>query len=375
MIANGQVHGLHTCPVRIIAADCATAFGNTSETVAAMVQGRTALKPTEVLGPVDGGDRVPLALRDPMTLAAPPRWWQDLIGFLQPLAGAPWGTARHPVFLTGSNYCIDGMYALKRTGANAHTPWASMQGLVGEMCAALDWGSNVICFSHACVSAQLGLYQATQWLHAGNAHKALVVSFDFIGPFVSAGFHSLKILNAQMPAPYQMRDDSAIGLGDGMAYAILSKDGTGPVIRSQSLYNEMYHFTANQPDGSGFAIALDAIMAGQDTTALWVKGHGTGTLEAGQLEAEAVYARLPEAPLVSWKGALGHTLGSCALIELVIALAAARAGSIPGTVGSQPPCFTPNVATGPFSPHDTRGILLLCNAFGGAHGAMLVDYE
>jgi len=98
-------------------------------------------------------------------------------------------------------------------------------------------------------------------------------------------------------------------------------------------------------------------------------------LEAGRLEAEAFARALPSAPLVSWKGSLGHTLGSCGLIELTIAMAALRAGRIPGTVGSGAPCFTDTVALAPFARDGFDAAVLTSNAFGGAHAALLLTHD
>jgi len=107
---------------------------------------------------------------------------------------------------------------------------------------------------------------------------------------------------------------------------------------------------------------------------VWVKGHGTGTLEAGRLEAEAFARALPDAPLVSWKGSLGHTLGSCGLVELVLAVEAIGAGRAPGTIGSEAPCFTDTVALDSFDVGDCDGAIVASNAFGGAHGALFLSH-
>jgi hypothetical protein len=362
-----------THPVHIRAIACATALGDTGATLAALLRNTSALRFMPVLGE-DGGEPVPLALRAPMRVTAPPRWWDDLLAFLAPLAGSGWGGARRPICISSSNYGIDGLYGLGKHRQQVYADWATPHTCAAGLRAALGWGENLLLLSHACVSAQLALLQAARWLHADVADEALVLSFDFIGPFVTAGFHSLKILNDQMPAPYQVGETGSIGLGDGMAYAVLSRHGDGPVINAQVLYNEMFHFTANNPDGSGFHQTLNALRAAIPTPRFWVKGHGTGTLEAGRLEAEAVRDLLPGQPLVAWKGALGHTLGSCALVELAIAIAAMREGRIPATVGSTGPCFSPAVMTEPFAAAGFDGALLLSNAFGGAHAAMFLTH-
>ena len=92
------------------------------------------------------------------------------------------------------------------------------------------------------------------------------------------------------------------------------------------------------------------------------------------MEATALATAFPDAPLVSWKGSLGHTLGSCGLVELAIACEAMRAGRAPGTVGASAPSFQPGVALEAFSIVETDGAICASNAFGGAHAAFLLAH-
>jgi hypothetical protein len=361
-------------PTGIVACECLTPFGNAAATADALLAGKRALALTPVLGR-DGGDSVPLALLGPMDETLPPRWLPALRSLAERVPAGNWGAAREPVIVTSSNFGVGSLYAFTRDRDPRHiahgTPWASVAGLRREF----GWGEHVQVFSHACVTAHLGLAQAARLLAAGWADRVLVFSYDFVSPFVAGGFHSLKILNGGMPAPYAARATGSIGLGDGAAFAVLDRSAAPFRLAAHALHNEMFHFTANQPDGAGFAACLASIAGAIGGRRLWIKGHGTGTLEAGRLEAEAYAKQFPGAPLVSWKGSLGHTLGSCGLVELAVALAALRAGRIPGTVGGEAPSFSAEVALAPFAAAGLDGVLLAANAFGGAHAAMLLTYE
>ena len=361
-------------PVGLAACDCLTPFGDAAASVGALLAGRRALELKPVLGR-DGGDLVPLALTGPMDETLPPRWLPGLRHLAAGIPAAAWGTARFPVMVTSSNFGVGSLYAFTRDRDVRHlahgTPFASVDLLRAE----LGWGEHVQVFSHACVTAHLGLAQAARLLHAGLADRVLVFSFDFVSPFVAGGFHSLKILNSGWPAPYARGETGSIGLGDGAGFAVLTRDAAPFRIAAHALHNEMFHFTANQPDGAGFAACSAAIAGVAAGRRVWVKGHGTGTLEAGRLEAEAFARHLPAAPLTGWKGSLGHTLGSCGLVELALALAALRGGRIPGTVGGAAPSFTDNVALEPFASAGFDGAILTSNAFGGAHAAMLLTHD
>lgn len=361
-------------PVGLEACDCLTPFGDATATAAALLAGRRALEFTPVLGR-DGGDQVPLALMGPMDETLPPRWLPALRRLAGGIPAGRWGRAREPVIVTSSNFGVGSLYAFTRDRDPRHlahgTPFASVALLGREF----GWGDHVQVFSHACVTAHLGLAQAARLLHAGLADRVLVFSFDFVSPFVAGGFHSLKILNGGMPAPYAVRATGSIGLGDGAAFAVLTRDAGPFRLAAHALHNEMFHFTSNQPDGAGFTACAVAISAAAGGRRVWIKGHGTGTLEAGRLEAEILARQFPEAPLTGWKGSLGHTLGSCGLVELAIAQAALRGGRIPGTVGGAAPSFTANVALEPFASAGFDGAILTSNAFGGAHAAMLLTHD
>ncbi len=376
-------------PVRVSACGALTAFGDESATLAALLAGRRALTLTPVHGR-DGGDPVPLALLPGRAYdeTLPPSWFPHLRDLAARIpaptpshppstlapSSIPWGSSRHPVFVTGSNFGVSHLHAYRLHGDPAHLDYGTPFDCVRHVATALGWGSDVTTFSHACVSAHLGLLHATRVLAAGLADSALVFSFDFISPFVAGGFHALKILNADFPAPYQDRPAGSIGLGDGAAFAVLTRDRGAFVLAGQSLHNEMHHFTANRPDGAGFAACLAPLLAACADRRVWLKGHGTGTLEAGRLEATALATAFPAAPLVSWKGALGHTLGSCGLVELALATAALRAGRAPGTVGSTSPGFTDAVVFAPLDLAAYDAVVCTSNAFGGAHAAFLLHH-
>lgn len=362
-------------PIRVAASGALTALGDESSTLDALLAGRSALQPLPVLGAA-GGDLVPIALIPgrPYDETVPPGWLAPLLALAARIPGEGWGGPRRPVFVTGSNFGVGHLHAFRRDGDPAQLAAGTPSECVALVASALGWGPDVTILSHACVSAHLGLLQATRVLQAGLADEALVFSFDFISAFVAGGFHALKILNADFPAPYMDRPTGSIGLGDGAAFAVLTRDRGDFALSGQSLHNEMHHFTANRADGAGFAACLAPLPAAAAGARVWLKGHGTGTLEAGKLEAAALDHAFPSAPLVSWKGALGHTLGSCGLVELAVALAAIRRGRAPGTVGSSSPGFTPAVAFQPFDLAAFDGVVCTSNAFGGAHAAFIARH-
>jgi 3-oxoacyl-(acyl-carrier-protein) synthase len=361
-------------PVRIAAHGCITSLGDATSTYESLKAGRRGLSLQPVLGG-EGGDLVPMALCAGRSLdeSAPPNWLPFVRQLVSKLTEEKWGSRRYPVFVTSSNFGVGSLYAFRRTSEKAHLAFGTPSTCVEWLRTELGWGENVTTFSHACVSAHLGILQASRALHGGLAEAALVFSFDFLSPFVAGGFHALKILNSEFPAPYEDRPTGSIGLGDGAAFLVLTRDRGDHSIAAQSVFNEMYHFTANQADGSGFARCIQPVATALEGRRVWLKGHGTGTLEAGKLEAAALAQAFPSAPLVSWKGSLGHTLGSCGAVELAVAIEALKAGRTPGTIGTAGPGFTEAVNKDGFDNRGFDAVVCTSNAFGGAHAALLLS--
>ncbi len=369
--------------VALAACGCLTAFGDARETYARLAAGERALQLRPVLGQ-EGGDPVPIALCnewEPCVTGGAPRWAAPFFGMAEKIPDRPWGSARFPIFIASSNFGIDHLYAHCRHPVEGQLPFILAQRLTDFFRRRLGWGEHITHFSHACVSSNLGLLYASRQVQAGMADEALVVSYDFLSPFVAGGFHAMKILTGEMPAPYAARGFGAIGLGDGAAFAVVAREdsdagrGAEFSLEAQEGANEMYHFTGNHPEGAGMAELGDRVRAAAGGRRVWIKGHGTGTLDAGQLEARHMARCFPGAPLVSWKGALGHTLGSCAMVELAVALESVRHGRAPGTIGTSGPCFTEEVATQAFDLGEYDGAVLNSYAFGGAHYAFLLCHD
>ncbi len=348
-------------------------MGDERETHARLLRGERSLRMTPVFG--SSGDRVPLSCLGSIEASLPPVWMSHLERLLEHLPKRKWGHAGYPIVVTSSNFGIGHMLAYQQGGAPGHLAIAQAHTSIREICQHFAWGPEVSILSHACVSADIGMLFANRLLRNGVAREVLCFSFDFLSPFVSGGFYSLKILNPAFPAPYADQEVGSIGLGDGAAFAVLSCEPSPFAIRFQQTYNEMFYMTANQPDGTGFRHALTRIRERIDGRRVWVKGHGTGTRDAGKLEAESVQAIFPDSPLVGWKGGIGHTLGSCGLIELTLAMQALQSGMAPGTVGTKAPTLSPNVSLEPLDTSRYDGVILSSNAFGGAHASLLLTRE
>lgn len=327
-----------------------------------------------MLGEQWGGDPVPLSLFGDLEPRIPPSWEAPLDRLLAGLPDHPWGCPEYPVYFCSSNFGVGHVLALRKTEDPEHRIFGTPQRSVEWIQKRYGWGPHRQIFSHACVSAQLGLHLAYEQVASEQVRRVLVLSFDFLSPFVTGGFHALRILNGIDPKPFTERPEGSIGLGEGVAAAVISPDRGEWILSRPELYNEMHHMTANALDASGFRSILSRYIEAAADLPMWIKGHGTGTLDAGRMEASEISRAFPECPLVSWKGSLGHTLGSCALVETAIGIESMRSGRVPGTVAGDHPTMADTVALAPFASEAFEGFLSLSNAFGGAHGGCLIRH-
>lgn len=364
---------LSTAAVFLSDCECRTPFGSASATREALCQGKIALEPTRMTG-IDDEPVLPLALFSPLGTITPPRWLEPCRAIVSELQPRPWGGPRHPVFISSSNFGIEQLLAHYQQANPALKTVATPAMASSAIASACGFGPNYCVVSNACVSAQLALAEAEMMIRSNTADEALVISVDCLSSFVAGGFAALKILNGDPPRPYQVEESGAIGLGEGVTVAVVSGKESDIRLVGTVCHQESYHMTANDPSGAGFDSIARSIQSLAGKRRLWLKGHGTGTLEAGRLEAEAFARAFPESPLVSWKGSLGHTLGSCGLIEMAIAIAALRCGEAPGTSGTSGPYFAPTVTAAAIATDNFDGVALFSSAFGGAHAATLIHH-
>ncbi len=360
--------------VYLAACQCTTPLGSARESWRALCDGTIALKPVPVEG-IDGDPVLPLSLLSPLDAALPPRWLEPCRQLVADMPERPWGEPKYPVLISSSNFGIEQLLAFYRGGPAGLQAYSTPGTAVAAIAKACGFGPDCTVISNACVSAQLALHEGGVLLGTGLAEEVLILSFDFVSPFVAGGFAALKILNGDFPRPYTDEETGAIGLGDGLGCAVLSRERSDFRIAGSAAHQESYHMTANAPDGSGFLAVSERLKPFCRGQRIWIKGHGTGTLDAGKLEAQTLASAFPGSPLVSWKGSLGHTLGSCGLIEMAIAIEAICQGRSPGTPGSPSPFFADNVASRDFALDEFDGVALFSSAFGGAHMVTLIEND
>jgi 3-oxoacyl-[acyl-carrier-protein] synthase-1 len=243
------------------------------------------------------------------------------------------------------------------------------------------------CITHHSISGLLALAEATAALRAGECSRAVVVAHEApIEAQTLLYYHQLGLVSAHGLRPFDAKHDGS-AMGEGAAALTLETEAATQQ-RGAAVLGEVLGFGSAgealgllpvRDDGDGLVRAIRAALADarlQPADVGLVVAHGNGTPNSDRSEARAlteVFAgSLP--PVTGFKWAFGHLLAAAGLIDAVLAVAALRAGTVPGiaSLGEQ----DADAPTLPLSasPLQPRGdvVLVLSRGFGSTNAACLL---
>jgi 3-oxoacyl-[acyl-carrier-protein] synthase-1 len=212
--------------------------------------------------------------------------------------------------------------------------------------------------STACASSARAFIEAAQLIHSGVCDAAVVGGADSLCRMTLHGFAALELIS---PTPCHPCDAgrSGISIGEAAGFALLERldaprrDGsTGGrlALLGVGTASDAHHMSAPHPEGAGAVGAMRRALHSAGMAAAevdWVNLHGTGTRANDAMEDLAVFEVFGDAvPCSSIKGWTGHTLGTCGILEAVIAGQCMVEGFLPGCleVTAVDPDFRTDVA-------------------------------
>lgn len=200
----------------------------------------------------------------------------------------------------------------------------------------LNYHSQPIVVSNACISGMSALLTAKRLMDAGLYDDAVVAGADCISPFIIAGFRSFQALSDEVCKPFDQHR-KGINLGEAAATIILSKTASGIALTGGSTSSDANHISGPSRTGAEMAQAIDAALTRAGIAASAVGGisaHGTATPFNDEMESKAfTLSGLDKAPAFSLKAYFGHTLGAAGLLESAIAIEALRQEWLPASAG------------------------------------------
>jgi 3-oxoacyl-[acyl-carrier-protein] synthase II len=239
----------------------------------------------------------------------------------------------------------------------------------------------------ACASSTLAIGLGREWLLQDRCDIALCGGFDAVSVFVAAGFESLHATcsDERGPRPFRV-DRDGLALGEGAAVValavrddLIAKCKRPPLvwITGFGASCDASHLTAPESTGGGLARAAKAALAETKQHVDLVSAHGTATQQNDAAESAALGLLAKEiegAPIFSFKGTIGHTLGAAGALELLAAVDAMARGIAPASSGTEGSEIVPGTrildrATG----HRAERALKISSAFGGANAAIAIE--
>ena len=233
----------------------------------------------------------------------------------------------------------------------------------------------------ACTSTGVALMMALRALRLGQVRRALVFGVDLVMKTSIEGFRLLQLYSEKACRPFD-QDRDGLNFGEAGVAMVLEPAGDAPRARFEildgAIAHDPSHIAAGSNDGKTAAAVMRQALERSRVSAkelAAVKAHGTGTANNDLSELRGMMTAFDGAPppFMSWKGSIGHTVGSSAAMEQVLSMWCLEEGFFPASAGFATP--TEEVPLAPMTrPLLTGGRpgLYLFNAFG--FGGTAVSY-
>ena len=238
----------------------------------------------------------------------------------------------------------------------------------------------------ACTSASTAILWAAEMIGNGETDEVMVWAADIVSEFVFSGFSALKVMSPDTSRPFDVNRDGLI-LGEAAGYIVLmseekllqeNKTSLG-IIKSWGISSDAHHITAPDRQGRGLQRAIHNALKKasiQPGSLAAINGHGTGTVHNDAMEIAVFRQVFGDAmpPVYSIKGAIGHSLGPCGLIEVIVASRSLREQIVPPVTGLQKP--EPEIddhVTMESQRIDGKYTLSTNSGFGGINTALVIE--
>ncbi|MES9863086.1 MAG: beta-ketoacyl synthase N-terminal-like domain-containing protein [Candidatus Thiodiazotropha sp. LLP2] len=233
----------------------------------------------------------------------------------------------------------------------------------------------------ACTSSANAMLLAQSMIQQGHYQHAIVVGIELFNETTINGFYGLQLIAEKRVAPFDKTRDGII-LGESCSAVVISSQDTPDTklyLRGGANCTDPYSITTSNPDGSTIADTMETALKDTNTQkseVVAIKTHGTATSMNDTSESLGIKAVFPEdmPPATAIKPYVGHTLGACGTLELVLFGQAIEQGFIPRTLNFETP--DPELPLIPLSEDlDARNGVYLLNyfGFGGSNTVIVLE--
>lgn len=239
-------------------------------------------------------------------------------------------------------------------------------------------------FNTACTASSNALLAAMTALDTHQCDYALVIGLETYNATTLGGFHSMQLVTNDGMRPFDKQRNGLI-LGEGCGMLLLARadvNSAGLQLCGGASQCDTYSISSCNPDGSTIAGTMQAALDSVGITASAIqaiKAHGTATPLNDDSEAAGMrllFGADSIPPFFCLKAAIGHTLGSCGVVETILTAACLQAGRLPASIGFQQADAALGVVPlrQPFPVNDGY-YLLNFFGFGGNNSSLLLRYQ
>ncbi|MEW8212597.1 MAG: beta-ketoacyl synthase N-terminal-like domain-containing protein [Candidatus Thiodiazotropha taylori] len=260
-------------------------------------------------------------------------------------------------------------------------PFTGYNRLGESICRKFAIDSEPFNINSACTSSANALLLAQSMVQQGFYEHALVVGIELYNETTLNGFAGMQLIAEQRVAPFDKTRDGII-LGESCSAVIISRQSKGSaslMLRGGGSCFDPYSITTSNPDGSTIAQTLENALRETGTErsdVVAIKTHGTATYMNDISESQGILSAFPEQtpPITAIKPYVGHTLGACGTLELILFAEALEQGYIPKTPNFE--ISDPELSLTPLQEDldATDGVYLLNYfGFGGSNTVLVVE--
>ena len=274
------------------------------------------------------------------------------------------------VFATSYGHLLDD------PNADTMSTWA------GECARSLGSDADPVVVGSACSSSADAIGMAAALLDAHMADLVVVIAVDIVTEAKRLAHSMLGTLTDGRHTPFDVARSGML-LGEAAAAAVLGRAADGRPNEGELVgagaSNDAAGLTAPDRSGASVRLAMDRALLSSglslDDLSLYL-AHGTATILNDEVETKVLvdlFGARDDLVVLGTKGALGHSLGACGLVEFIILLGTLNAGAVPATVGLVNPI--PEIA-GRFPTQETRALssaygVSVTLGFGGFNTALI----
>jgi 3-oxoacyl-[acyl-carrier-protein] synthase II len=281
----------------------------------------------------------------------------------------------------------EAMAYTQRQGLGIQGDWLAALPHEPALVAARTVGSlgPVLAPMAACATGVWAIAQAADLIRGGQCSRVVAGAVESpITPLTLTGFRKMGALATTGCYPFDRRREGFV-LGEGGAVlvlesAVLAEQRGVRVygkILAAGLTNDSHHVSSFEPSYAMGRRALVQCLQRSELTAQAIDAvhvHGTSTVQNDGMEASLVQQELrPQVPVMTSKGATGHTLGASGALSVALSLLSLQQQTWLPCVGLSEPAFDLNfVRQGRAVTSQERLEHMLCFSFGfGGQNAVL----